>query len=85
MDEEFQSVLMKNIRFGKGKRFAHKTSKPLAHGVVEARNVSRLPALFANRTQRVPVVCAKMTEDIIVNYPSLKALGFKRNLELFRG
>jgi len=67
MDEEFKRVLVKGIRAGKGKRFAHKASKTLAQGVVESLNVSRLPALFANRL----MVCPEMTKDLVIDFSEI--------------
>lgn len=67
MDEEFESVQVKNIRFRKGKRFAHKASKPLTQGVVETLNVSRLPTFLAKRL----MVCAQMTKDVGIGFPKI--------------
>ena len=67
MDEEFEGIQVKAIRFRKGKRFAHKASKPLTQGVVEPLNVSRLPTFLAKRL----MVCAQMTKDVRIGFPKI--------------
>jgi hypothetical protein len=67
MNEEFQCVLLKGIRFRKGERFAHKTSKALAQSVVEALNMSSFFGCFAHRA----MVCAQMTKDLVVGFPEI--------------
>lgn len=71
MDEEFQRMVVKGIRFGKGERFAHKASQALPQGIVEALNMSSFPRCFANRA----VVCAQMTKDLVISFPEIAEAG----------
>lgn len=71
MDKAPERNFMKFIGLGKGKGLAYKASQALAQRIVPAFNMGSLPCFFAYSTQRVPVVSAQMTKNLVIGLPKI--------------